>query len=34
MSIMGPIGILIDWFLGAIECIKEQLVNIVIILKA
>ena len=33
-SITGPIGILTDWFLGAIKCIKEQLVNTVIILKA
>jgi hypothetical protein len=34
MSIIGLIGILIGWFLGAIECIKERLANIVVILKA
>jgi hypothetical protein len=27
-------GVLMEWFLGAIECIKERSVNIVIILKA
>ena len=34
MSVMGPTGILTGWFSGAIKCIKEQLVNAVIILKA
>jgi len=34
ISIIGPIGILIDWFLGVIKCIKERLANIVVILKA
>jgi len=33
-SIIGLIGVLTDWFLGAIKCIKERLVNIVVILKA
>ena len=31
---MGVAGILIGWFLGATKCIKEQLANTVIILKA
>ena len=31
---MSVTEVLTKWFLGAIECIKEQLVNIVIILKA
>ena len=34
ISVMGPIGILISQFLGAIKCVKEWLANIVIILKA
>ena len=33
-SIIGLAGILIDWFLGVIKCIKEQLANAVIVLKA
>ena len=33
-SITGLIGVLINGFSGAIECIKERLANIVIILKA
>ena len=33
-SIIGLIGIFIGWFLGAIKCIKEWLVNMVVILKA
>ena len=33
-SIIGLVGILIDWFLGAIKCIKEWLANAVIVLKA
>ena len=33
-SIIGLADILIGWFLGAIKCIKEQLANIVVILKA
>ena len=33
-SIIGVVGILIGWFLGAIKCIKEQLANTVVILKA
>ena len=32
-SVTGPTGILTDWFSGIIKCIKEQLVNIIIILK-
>jgi hypothetical protein len=31
---MGLIGVLIDGFLGVIECAKEQLANMVVILKA
>jgi hypothetical protein len=34
MSIIGPISVLMNWFLGIIKCIKERLVNIVVILKA
>ena len=33
-SIIGLTDIFIDWFLGAIKCIKERLANTVIILKA
>ena len=33
-SIMGLIGVLIGWFLGAIKCIKEWSANVVIALKA
>ena len=32
-SIVGIVGIFIDWFLGIIKCIKEQSANTVIILK-
>jgi hypothetical protein len=32
--VTGLIGVLIDGFLGVIKCAKEQLVNIIIILKA
>ena len=32
--ITGLIGVLIDGFSGAIKCAKEQLANIVVILKA
>jgi hypothetical protein len=31
---MGLIGVLTDGFLGVIECIKEWLANMVVILKA
>jgi len=31
---MGLTGMLIGWFLGAIECTKERLANTVVILKA
>jgi len=34
MSVIGLVGILIDWFLGAIKYIKEWLANAVIVLKA
>jgi len=34
MSVIGLIGMLMDWFLGAIEYIKERLANTVVILKA
>jgi len=34
MSVIGLIGILMGWFLGAIKYIKERLVNTVVILKA
>ena len=34
MSIIGVVGILAGWFLDAIECIKERLANMVIMLKA
>jgi len=34
MSIIGLIGVLTSWFLGAIKCVKERLANMVIILKA
>jgi len=33
-SIIGLIGVLADWFLGVIKCIKERLANTVVILKA
>jgi hypothetical protein len=33
-SIIGLTDIFTDWFLGAIKCIKEQLANMVVILKA
>jgi hypothetical protein len=33
-SVIGLIGVLTGWFLGAIKCIKEQSANIVVILKA
>ena len=33
-SIIGLVGILIDWFLGIIKCIKERSANTVVILKA
>jgi len=33
-SIMGPIGMLAGWFLGAIKYIKERSANMVVILKA
>jgi len=33
-SIIGPTGVLIGQFLGAIKCIKERSANTVIILKA
>jgi hypothetical protein len=33
-SITGLMGVLTDGFSGAIECIKERLANIVVILKA
>jgi hypothetical protein len=33
-SVTGLIGVLMDGFLGAIECIKERLANMVVILKA
>jgi hypothetical protein len=33
-SVMGLIGVLIDGFSGVIECKKERLANIVVILKA
>ena len=31
---MSTTGVLIEWFLGAIKCIKERLANIIVILKA
>jgi len=31
---MSVIGVLTEWFLGTTECIKEQLANTVMILKA
>src|SRR3984957_5191875 len=31
---MFIIGVLIEWFLGVTECIKERLANTVVILKA
>ena len=31
---MSVLGVFTEWFLGAIKCIKEQLANIVVILKA
>jgi hypothetical protein len=34
ISIIGPMGALIGWFLGVIKCIKERLANTVVILKA
>ena len=34
MSVVGIAGVLIDWFLGVIKCIKEWLANMVIVLKA
>jgi len=34
ISIIGPTGMLIGWFLGVIKCVKEQSANIVIILNA
>jgi hypothetical protein len=34
MSIVGLTNILMGWFLGVIKCIKEQLANTVIVLKA
>jgi len=34
ISIVGPTGVLIGWFLGAIKYIKEWLANMVIVLKA
>ena len=33
-SVTSIIGVLADWFLGATKCIKEQLANTVVILKA
>ena len=33
-SIIGPTGVLIGQFLGAIKCIKERSANTVIVLKA
>jgi len=33
MSIIGPTGVLMGWFLGIIKCIKERLANMVVILK-
>jgi len=33
-SVIGLIGVLMGWFLGAIKCIKERLANTVVILKA
>jgi hypothetical protein len=33
-SVTGLIGVLIDGFSGVIKCVKERLVNIVVILKA
>ena len=33
-SVTSITGALIEWFLGAIKCIKERLANMVIILKA
>ena len=33
-SVTSVIGVFTDWFLGAIECIKERSANIVVILKA
>jgi hypothetical protein len=33
-SVTGLIGILTDGFSGVIECVKERLANIVVILKA
>ena len=34
ISIIGLIGMLINWFLGIIKCTKERLASIVVILKA
>ena len=34
ISIINLVGVLADWFLGAIECIKKWSANIVVILKA
>jgi len=31
---MGPTGVLVGQFSGAIKCVKEQLANTVVILKA
>ena len=31
---MGPMDVFTDWFLNIIKCIKKQLANITIILKA
>jgi len=33
-SIVGLTGVLMGWFLGVIKYIKEQLANMVIVLKA
>ena len=32
--VMGLMGVFTGWFLGVIECIKEWLANMVVILKA
>jgi len=34
ISVTGLTDILVGWFLGVIKCVKKQLANIVIILKA
>jgi hypothetical protein len=33
-SVMSITGVFMEWFSGIIKCIKEQLANIVVILKA